>query len=63
MDEKWKNGQIYHNGHDYKVWDSYGLSQYQLRSGSFSEDARGRWYLNIVVPSMWNTVKANQALE
>ena len=46
---KWKNGQIYHNGHYYKVWDSYGLSQYSLRSGNFSEDARGRWYINIVV--------------
>ncbi|WP_292257129.1 hypothetical protein [Marinospirillum sp.] len=45
----WKNGQIVFNGHYFKVWDSYGLSQYAFRSGSFSEDARGRWYLNIVV--------------
>ncbi|MDY0414374.1 MAG: transposase [Pseudomonas sp.] len=29
--------------------DSYGLSQHRFRSGSFSEDARGRWYFNIVV--------------
>jgi IS605 OrfB family transposase len=27
----------------------YGLSQYDFRSGSFSQDARGRWYFNIVV--------------
>jgi IS605 OrfB family transposase len=46
---KWKNGQIYHNGHYFKVWDSYGLAQYRFRAGSFSEDARGRWYLNVVV--------------
>ena len=31
------------------LWDSYGLHQYDLGSGLFSEDARGRWYLNITV--------------
>lgn len=46
---KWKSGQIYHNGHYFKVWDSYGLSRYKFRSASFNEDARGRWYFNVVV--------------
>ena len=46
---QWKNGQVYHNGHYFKVWDSYGLGQYTFRSGSFNEDARGRWYFNVVV--------------
>ena len=46
---QWKNGQVYHNGHYFGVWDSYGLSQYTFRSGSFNEDARGRWYFNVVV--------------
>lgn len=46
---QWKNGQVYHNGHYVGVWDSYGLSQYKFRSGSFNEDARGRWYFNVVV--------------
>jgi putative transposase len=46
---KWKNGQIRFAGHYFKVWDSYGLSQYQFRAGSFSQDARGRWYFNIAV--------------
>jgi putative transposase len=32
-----------------KVWDSFGLSQYKFRSSSFSEDARGRWYFNVVI--------------
>lgn len=41
---QWRNGQVFHNGHYFKVWDSYGLSQYTFRSASFSEDARGRWY-------------------
>ncbi len=46
---QWKNGQVYHNGTYFKVWDSYGLSQYEFRSGSFNEDARGHWYFNVVV--------------
>lgn len=46
---KWKNGQVYHNGTYFKVWDSFGLSQYKFRAGSFSEDSRGRWYFNVVV--------------
>ena len=46
---QWKHGQVYFNGQHYKVWDSYGLSQYRFRAGSFNEDAQGRWYFNIVV--------------
>lgn len=46
---KWKSGQVFHNGSYFKVWDSFGLSKYAFRSGSFSEDARGRWYFNVVV--------------
>lgn len=46
---QWKNGQVFHNGHYFKVWDSYGLSQYQFRTASFNEDARGRWYFNVAV--------------
>ena len=46
---KWINGQVRFAGHYFNVWDSYGLSEYDFRSGSFSQDARGRWYFNIVV--------------
>lgn len=46
---QWKNGQVYFNGQHYKVWDSYGLSQYRFRSGCFVEDARGRWYFCVAV--------------
>lgn len=45
----WKNGQVVFNKQHFKVWDSYGLSDYKFRSGSFNEDARGRWYFNVVV--------------
>jgi IS605 OrfB family transposase len=45
----YRNGQCKFNGSFFGVWDSYGLSEFGFRSGSFSEDSRGRWYLNIVV--------------
>lgn len=46
---QYKSGQIQFVGHTFSLWDSHGLSQYRLRSGSFSEDARGRWYLNVCI--------------
>ena len=44
-----RNGQLRYAGHYFGLWDSYGLSRYKLGSGSFSQDARGRWYANICV--------------
>lgn len=46
---KYKAGQIHFAGQKFSLWDSYGLADYELRAGSFSEDSRGRWYLNVVV--------------
>lgn len=46
---KWVNGTVKFGGVHFKVWDSYGLSKYKFRAGSFSEDARGRWYFNVAV--------------
>ena len=46
---KYEDGFIVHNRHKIKVWDSYGLEQYELGSGDFSEDARGRWYFNVTI--------------
>lgn len=46
---QWKNGQVYFNKQHFKVWDSYGLAGYRFRTASFTEDARGRWYFNVVV--------------
>ena len=43
------DGGIKFNGVVFKVWDSWGLDRFELRAGSFSQDARGRWYLNICV--------------
>jgi IS605 OrfB family transposase len=55
---QWKSGQVYFAGHYFNVWDSYGLSQFEFRSGSFSQDARGRWYFNIVVEAAQKTSSA-----
>lgn len=44
-----KNGCVYHHKQYFKVWDSYGLGQYTFRAGTFNEDAKGRWYFNVVV--------------
>ena len=46
---KYKAGQIAFLGHKFSLWDSYGLSRFDLRAGSFSQDARGLWYLNVCV--------------
>ncbi len=45
----YKSGQIYHHGHHFGMWDSFGLGAYKFRTGSFNEDSRGRWYFNVVV--------------
>lgn len=46
---RYKAGQIHFCGQKISLWDSYGLAAFDLRAGSFSEDARGRWYLNVQV--------------
>src|SRR6202795_2807694 len=47
---RYRGGQIYFAGRWLSLWDSYDLSNFELRAGNFSEDSRGRWYLNISVP-------------
>ena len=46
---RYKNGQVHYQGTALSLWDSHGLQDFALRSGNFSEDARGRWYLNVSV--------------
>ncbi len=48
---RYRNGQLLLSGlgKPLCLWDSYGLSAYQLGAGNLSEDARGRWYINITV--------------
>jgi putative transposase len=47
---RYNAGQVYFAGRRLSLWDSYGLKDFELRAGNFSEDARGRWYLNVCVP-------------
>ena len=47
---RYRRGQVYFAGRWLSLWDSYGLGHYELRAGNFSEDSRGRWYLNVCVP-------------
>ena len=46
---RYRNGQVFLAGRPLSLWDSYGLANYALGSGNISEDARGRWYLNVTV--------------
>ncbi|MDP3351963.1 MULTISPECIES: RNA-guided endonuclease InsQ/TnpB family protein [unclassified Hydrogenophaga] len=46
---RYKGGQIHFAGEKLGLWDSYGLARYELRAGSFAEDSRGRWYLNVQI--------------
>ncbi|MBX9935697.1 MAG: transposase [Burkholderiaceae bacterium] len=48
---QYKAGQIAFAGQRFSLWDSYGLADYELRAGSFSQGTRGRWYLNVAVAS------------
>lgn len=59
---QWKNGGIQFAGHNFKVWDSYGLSNYKFRAGSFAEDARGRWYFNVAVEYECEPTKGTAAV-
>ncbi len=48
---KYADGCVQYGKHQFKLWDSYGLSKYTVKTGSFVEDSRGRWYACLVVDS------------
>ncbi|WP_284879444.1 RNA-guided endonuclease InsQ/TnpB family protein [Acinetobacter variabilis] len=45
------DGYVQYGKQKFKLWDSYGISKYSVRTGSFVEDSRGRWYVCLVVDS------------
>ena len=61
----YKNGQIHLAGKALSLWDSYDLSkqEYELGSGTISQDARGRWYINISVKVRTWTVDISERQE
>ena len=48
---KYADGWVQYGKRKLQLWDSYGLSKYQVKTGSFVEDSRGRWYVCLVVDS------------
>ena len=40
---KYQNGQVKYGNQWFSLWDSYGLSKYNVKTGAFVEDSRGRW--------------------
>ncbi|KAF1012426.1 MAG: hypothetical protein GAK29_04860 [Acinetobacter bereziniae] len=48
---KYADGNVQYGKHQFKLWDSYGLSKYRVKTGSFVEDNRGHWYVCLVVDS------------
>lgn len=52
---KYQNGQIKYDKHWFGLWDSYGLSQFNVKTGAFVQDSRGRWYACLVVDTPANT--------
>jgi len=46
---RWVKGAVVFAGQRFRVFDSYGLSGVDFRSGCFSQDALGDWYFNVVV--------------
>jgi transposase len=49
------NGQVFFSGVRLSLWDRHGLAS-ELGAGNISEDARGRWYLNV-------SIKVEEALK
>ena len=49
---KVEQGQIKYGKQWFGLWDSYGLSRYPVKTGSFVQDARGRWYVCLVVDTV-----------
>lgn len=55
---KFKDGIATYNKQHFKVWNSRDLPEYaKIKVGSFTEDSRGRWYLNITFEAQ--SVKAS----
>lgn len=58
---KLKNGKLCYSEKEFDFWDSYELKFYKIGGGSFNEDSRGRWYININVeiPELCGPVNKN----
>ena len=48
---KYADGWVEYGKTKFNLWDSYGIGKYKVKTGSFVEDSRGRWYVCLVVES------------
>ena len=46
---KCHNGYVRYKQHLFGLWDSYQISKYNVKTGAFVQDSRGRWYVCLVV--------------
>jgi putative transposase len=46
---RFKGGALVYYGRRFRVFDSYGLEKYEIRAGSFSQNAMGEWFVNLAV--------------
>ena len=46
---KYADGWVEYGKTKFGLWDSYGLSKYNVKTGSFVEDSRERWYVCLTV--------------
>lgn len=46
---RYQNGQLVYNKQFFSLWDSYNISNFDVKSGCFVEDSRGRWYVCLTV--------------
>lgn len=59
---KYGDGWVSYRKHTFNLWDSYGLSKYQVRTGCFVQDSRNRWYVCLVVDTEKQLAKGTKAV-
>jgi IS605 OrfB family transposase len=61
---KISNGKITYNKHEFSYWNSRDLPEdAKIKTGSFCQDKRGRWYLNLVFESEQLGINRSNGLE
>ena len=58
----WKKDRVRFCGKLIRIFDSYELGKYKFRSGNFSQDTTGDWYLNIIIHVPVKPAKSNKAV-
>lgn len=59
---KCDDGWVSYRKHVFNLWDSYGLSKYQVRTGCFVQDSRNRWYVCLVVDTEKQPTQGTKAI-